>query len=334
MLLAGADKVGLNTAAVERPEVIREAARQFGSQCIVVAIDAKRADPGRWEVYVHGGRTPTGLDAVAWARRVAALGAGELLLTSMDEDGREDGYDLDLTRAVTRSGPDPGDRVRRRRRPAASARCGRAGGRGCGAGGVDLPLRDVPHRRGQRVHGGPRGFRAPGGGSGAMSTCGRDHVRCRGAGHGGRAGRLDRRGADGGAHEPRGAGADAGDRTGVVLEPQPAPALAQGRGVGAHPARPGRAAGLRRGRVGPRPSTRSARPATPAIRRASIEASRSTGPRSASAMTAARPRRRVPGAGGGTGDPRRAGRRAHRAAAGAPSGIVHLGSVRRGAGAV
>jgi len=101
MLLAGADKVGLNTAAVERPEVIREAARQFGSQCIVVAIDAKRADPGRWEVYVHGGRTPTGLDAVAWARRVAALGAGELLLTSMDEDGREDGYDLDLTRAVT-----------------------------------------------------------------------------------------------------------------------------------------------------------------------------------------------------------------------------------------
>ena len=100
MLLAGADKVGLNTAAVERPEVIREAARQFGSQCIVVAIDAKRAG-GRWEVYVHGGRTPTGLDAVEWARRVASLGAGELLLTSMDEDGREDGYDLGLTRAVT-----------------------------------------------------------------------------------------------------------------------------------------------------------------------------------------------------------------------------------------
>ena len=102
MLLAGADKVGLNTAAVERPEVIREAARQFGSQCIVVAIDAKRAG-GRWEVYVHGGRTPTGLDAVEWARRVASLGAGELLLTSMDEDGREDGYDLGLTRAVTKA---------------------------------------------------------------------------------------------------------------------------------------------------------------------------------------------------------------------------------------
>jgi len=103
MLLAGADKVGLNTAAVERPDVIREAARQFGSQCIVVAIDAKRSGAGRWEVYVHGGRTPTGMDAVEWARRAAALGAGELLLTSMDEDGREDGYDLALTRAVTQA---------------------------------------------------------------------------------------------------------------------------------------------------------------------------------------------------------------------------------------
>lgn len=103
MLLAGADKVGLNTAAVERPDVIREAARQFGSQCIVVAIDAKRAGAGRWEVYVHGGRTPTGVDAVEWARRAAALGAGELLLTSMDEDGRADGYDLELTRAVTQA---------------------------------------------------------------------------------------------------------------------------------------------------------------------------------------------------------------------------------------
>jgi cyclase len=101
MLLAGADKVALNTGAVERPEVIREAARQFGSQCIVVAIDAKRAGLGRYDVYIRGGRTPTGLDAVEWAKRAAALGAGELLLTSMDEDGREDGYDLDLTRAVT-----------------------------------------------------------------------------------------------------------------------------------------------------------------------------------------------------------------------------------------
>lgn len=103
MLRAGADKVGINTAAVQRPEVIREAALQFGSQCVVIAIDARRVEPGRWEVYVHGGRTPTGLNAVAWAERAAALGAGELMLTSMDEDGHEDGYDLDLTRAVTRA---------------------------------------------------------------------------------------------------------------------------------------------------------------------------------------------------------------------------------------
>lgn len=103
MLRAGADKVGVNTAAVRRPDVISEGAEQFGSQCIVVAIDAKRTGPGRWEVYTHGGRTPTGLDAVDWAVRAAELGAGEILLTSMDQDGREDGFDLELTRAVTRA---------------------------------------------------------------------------------------------------------------------------------------------------------------------------------------------------------------------------------------
>ena len=102
MLRAGADKVGINTAAVQRPELIREAAREFGSQCIVVAIDAKRTGRNRWEVWIHGGRTPTGLDAVAWAGRTAALGAGELLVTSMDQDGREDGYDLALIRAITK----------------------------------------------------------------------------------------------------------------------------------------------------------------------------------------------------------------------------------------
>jgi imidazole glycerol-phosphate synthase subunit HisF len=101
MLRAGADKVGVNTAAVQRPGLIREAAAQFGSQCIVVAIDAKRTAPQTWEVWIHGGRTPTGLDAIAWARQVASLGAGELLVTSMDQDGREDGYDLGLLRAVT-----------------------------------------------------------------------------------------------------------------------------------------------------------------------------------------------------------------------------------------
>ena len=101
MLRAGADKVGVNTAAVQHPALIREAASLLGSQCIVAAIDAKRTSPRTWEVWIHGGRTPTGLDAVAWARRAAELGAGELLVTSMDKDGREDGYDLELLRAVT-----------------------------------------------------------------------------------------------------------------------------------------------------------------------------------------------------------------------------------------
>ncbi len=104
LLRAGADKVSLNTAAIERPELVREAARAFGSQCIVVAIDAKREGAGangtRWGVYTHGGRRPAGRDAVEWARRVEDLGAGEILLTSMDRDGTGDGYDLPLTRAV------------------------------------------------------------------------------------------------------------------------------------------------------------------------------------------------------------------------------------------
>jgi len=103
LLRAGADKVSLNTAALARPELIREAAERFGSQCIVVAIDAKRegADPLRWGVYTHGGRRPAGQDAVEWAREVEGLGAGEILLTSMDRDGTGDGYDLELTRAVS-----------------------------------------------------------------------------------------------------------------------------------------------------------------------------------------------------------------------------------------
>ncbi|HFD40167.1 MAG TPA: imidazole glycerol phosphate synthase subunit HisF [Anaerolineae bacterium] len=104
VLAAGADKVSINSAAVRRPALIGEGAKRFGSQCIVVAIDARRqpgADPPRWEVYVHGGRTPTGLDAVAWAREAEARGAGELLLTSMDADGTQNGYDVALLRAVT-----------------------------------------------------------------------------------------------------------------------------------------------------------------------------------------------------------------------------------------
>ena len=109
MLHAGADKVSLNTAAVQSPELIRDSARKFGNQCIVLAIDAKR-DPGptpHWRVYTHGGRNPTELDAVAWAVRGMELGAGEILLTSMDRDGTQDGFDIPLTRAVARAVPIP-----------------------------------------------------------------------------------------------------------------------------------------------------------------------------------------------------------------------------------
>lgn len=100
LLLAGADKVSINTAAVKRPEFVREAAERFGSQCVVVAIDAKQVAAGRWEIFTHGGRTATGIDAVDFARQVVSLGAGEILLTSMDRDGAKSGYDLELTRAV------------------------------------------------------------------------------------------------------------------------------------------------------------------------------------------------------------------------------------------
>ncbi len=100
MLSTGADKVSLNTAAVKRPSLVAECAEAYGSQCIVVAIDAKARGDGGWEVYINGGRTPTGLDAVEWASRVARLGAGEILLTSMDRDGTRDGYDIPLTRAI------------------------------------------------------------------------------------------------------------------------------------------------------------------------------------------------------------------------------------------
>ena len=100
LLLAGADKVSINTAAVDRPDFVREAAEKFGTQCIVVAVDAKRAGPGRFEVYVHGGRTPTGLDAIEWSRRMTDYGAGEILLTSMDRDGTKQGYDVELTRRI------------------------------------------------------------------------------------------------------------------------------------------------------------------------------------------------------------------------------------------
>jgi len=107
LLLAGADKVSINTAAVHRPDFVREAAEKFGRQCIVVAIDAKATGPDTWEVFTHGGRRPTGLDAVAWARRMADYGAGEILLTSMDRDGTKSGFDVALTRAVADAVPVP-----------------------------------------------------------------------------------------------------------------------------------------------------------------------------------------------------------------------------------
>lgn len=100
LLLAGADKVSFNSAAVANPDVVAEAADQFGSQCIVVAIDAKTVEPGRWEIFTHGGRKPTGIDAVEFARTAAAKGAGEILLTSMDRDGTRAGFNLPLTRAI------------------------------------------------------------------------------------------------------------------------------------------------------------------------------------------------------------------------------------------
>ncbi len=103
LLLAGADKASINTAAVERPELVREAAQKFGSQCVVVAIDAKHVGADRFEVFTHGGRRPTGLEALGWAQRMVEYGAGELLLTSMDRDGTRQGFDLALTRAVADS---------------------------------------------------------------------------------------------------------------------------------------------------------------------------------------------------------------------------------------
>jgi cyclase len=101
ILKAGADKISVNSAAINEPSLVAEGARRFGSQCIVVAIDARAKGPDQWEVFINGGRTPTGIDALEWARRVEQLGAGEILLTSMDKDGTKDGYDIPLTKAIS-----------------------------------------------------------------------------------------------------------------------------------------------------------------------------------------------------------------------------------------
>lgn len=101
MLKAGADKVSLNTAAIKNPELLSEGAKRFGSQCIVLAVDARQDGEDKWEVYINGGRTPTGIDVIEWVKKATELGAGEILLTSMDKDGTKDGYDIKLTRAVS-----------------------------------------------------------------------------------------------------------------------------------------------------------------------------------------------------------------------------------------
>jgi len=107
LLLAGADKVSINTAAVKRPEFVREAAEKFGSQCIVVSVDAKSVGPGKFEIFTHGGRTSTGIDAVQWSQRMVDYGSGEILLTSMDRDGTKQGFNLPLTRAIADAVPVP-----------------------------------------------------------------------------------------------------------------------------------------------------------------------------------------------------------------------------------
>ncbi|WAV89379.1 imidazole glycerol phosphate synthase subunit HisF [Oxalobacter aliiformigenes] len=103
LLNAGADKVSINTSAVTNPQLVADASSRYGSQCIVVAIDAKQVSPGRWEIFTHGGRNPTGLEAVSWAQKIENLGAGEILLTSMDRDGTKSGFDIELTRAISDS---------------------------------------------------------------------------------------------------------------------------------------------------------------------------------------------------------------------------------------
>ena len=156
LLLAGADKVSIMTAAVANREIVREAARKFGSQCIVVAIDAKQTAPGKWEIFTHGGRKPTGLDALAYAQEVVALGAGEILLTSMDRDGTKSGFDLELTRAVTRAVPRSGHCFGWCRHARSSRRGHSRRRRERGARRLDLSLRRIHHHRGQGAYGARR----------------------------------------------------------------------------------------------------------------------------------------------------------------------------------
>ncbi len=160
LLNAGADKVSINTAAVFNPEFVGEAADRFGSQCIVVAIDAKKVSaPGeapRWEIFTHGGRKPTGLDAVLWAKKMEDLGAGEILLTSMDQDGVKSGLRPGRDPRHQRGGERAGDRFRRRRQPGAPGRRHPRGQGRRGARGEHLPLRRVHRAGSQGLPGQPR----------------------------------------------------------------------------------------------------------------------------------------------------------------------------------
>ncbi len=157
LLEAGADKVSINTAAVDNRSFVKEASEKFGAQCIVVAIDAKKVsgpgEPPRWEIFTHGGRKPTGIDAIGYAREVAALGAGEILLTSMDRDGTKSGFDVALDAGHRGRRVDSGHRLGRRRHARTSGR--RRARRSCqrGARRVDLPFRNLFNPRGQGVHG-------------------------------------------------------------------------------------------------------------------------------------------------------------------------------------
>ena len=163
LLRAGADKVSVNTAAVRRPELVREISREFGAQCCVVAIDARGAaqSPSGYEVFTHGGRTRTGIDALVWAVEAERLGAGEILLTSMDRDGTREGFELNLTSRVSRRRGHPGHSQRGSgdtRPPGGGSHRGQ--GRRS-AGRQHLPLRRAHHRRGQGPHGRGRNHRPP-----------------------------------------------------------------------------------------------------------------------------------------------------------------------------
>ena len=156
LLNAGADKVSINTSAVQNPQLVADAAGRYGSQCIVVAIDAKRvpgSDPLRWEVYTHGGRKPSGLDALEWGRRMQQLGAGEILLTSMDRDGTRQGFDIELTRAFSDALEHTGDRERRRRQSRTSGRWHSARPRRCGARRQHFSLRRIHGAAGEAADG-------------------------------------------------------------------------------------------------------------------------------------------------------------------------------------